>query len=150
MIGMGRLIGTMAVAAVFLSGNGVSWGGSVDGCQNGGLPGDAHPGEPPETGNQQGPGDGPHGSTLGFLLPGDITGDGGVDISDVVRLLTFLFVGGVEVDLTCSAPDFNGDGSVDVSDPVAMLSWLFLGGIPHALGEKCVSVAGCSDACADG
>jgi hypothetical protein len=60
---------------------------------------------------------------------GDVSGDGEVDISDVVYLIGYLFRNGpapnpVEVgDVTC-------DGEVDVGDVVSLISYLFRNGPP--------------------
>jgi hypothetical protein len=95
-------------------------------------------------------GEGQSQATSGLQRPGDLTGDGAVDISDAIAILSFLFLGGERTPCSAALADFNGDGSVDISDSVASLGWLFLGGAPHALGEACVPLAGCSEACIDG
>jgi hypothetical protein len=62
----------------------------------------------------------------GRFRRGDINGDGGVDLSDAVSALNFLFQGGKP--LSCAdAADANDDGAVDISDPVRTLNFLFLG-----------------------
>jgi hypothetical protein len=101
--------------------------------------------------------------TDGHLSPGDANGDGALDISDAVNILSILFVGGDKVfpcgDGSATNPasvqliDWQPDGTVDISDAVALLSFLFLGGQAHALAfdadaTGCVPIAGCSDFCA--
>ena len=98
------------------------------------------------------------------LKPGDANGDGGLNLSDPVAHLNFLFAGGVEalsecfivngsdpVELTESGKavlDFNGDGDTNLSDAVGALNFLFSGGIPHALGEDCRELLGdCESNC---
>jgi len=99
----------------------------------------------------------------GLRLPGDANGDGGLDISDAVAALGFLFLGNPEK-LPCgdgSATDtaniqlidWQPDAAIDISDAVGMLTFLFLGGPPHPLavpGEEtksCVRIFGCQDHC---
>ena len=56
-------------------------------------------------------------------VPGDVNGDGQVDISDAIAILSYLFMGG---SLRCpNNADINGDGTVDISDPVKLLGKLF-------------------------
>jgi len=56
-------------------------------------------------------------------VPGDANGDGNVDISDAIAILSYLFMGG---SLRCpNNADINGDGTVDISDPVKLLGKLF-------------------------
>ncbi|HVR75105.1 MAG TPA: hypothetical protein VMT52_12265, partial [Planctomycetota bacterium] len=60
---------------------------------------------------------------------GDSNRDGAVDISDPIRVLGFLFLGGAG--LPCpDAADSNDDGNIDLSDAVYTLHGLFLGGDP--------------------
>ncbi|MEM7164244.1 MAG: putative Ig domain-containing protein [Planctomycetota bacterium] len=59
----------------------------------------------------------------GFLR-GDCNGDGGVDIADIIQLLSHLFGGGTP--LPCdSGCDFNDDGQLDIADAIAGLAHLF-------------------------
>lgn len=58
---------------------------------------------------------------------GDANSDGTNDVSDAVRILLFLFVGGVQV-ACVDAADVNDDGWVNITDAIALLYWLFLGG----------------------
>ncbi len=61
---------------------------------------------------------------------GDANSNSNVDISDVITVLNFLFVGSVQI--TCpDAADINDDGKIDISDPVNLLGFLFLGTIPE-------------------
>ncbi|MBI4602875.1 MAG: VCBS repeat-containing protein [Planctomycetes bacterium] len=62
---------------------------------------------------------------------GDATLDGVTDISDPVRILSYLFLGSAEV-LCEDAADANDDGIVDISDPIGILGFLFLGSAPPA------------------
>jgi hypothetical protein len=60
---------------------------------------------------------------------GDPDGNGGVDISDAIRTLGYLFIGGSPV--ACpDAADANDDGGVDLSDAIAILQYAFQGGPP--------------------
>ncbi|TFH65150.1 MAG: hypothetical protein E4G91_03510 [Candidatus Zixiibacteriota bacterium] len=58
---------------------------------------------------------------------GDANGDGGVDISDVVYLIAYIFSGGAAPD-PLLAGDANCDGGVDISDAVYLISFIFSGG----------------------
>lgn len=71
--------------------------------------------------------------SAGFLR-GDVNLDGRVDIGDAVRLLGFLFRGGIV--LGCrDAADPNDSGSIDLGDPIFELNWLFRAGLaPPAPG----------------
>ena len=64
-----------------------------------------------------------------FELPcrvGDVDNDGGVDISDAVYLIQYIFAGGPAPANLC-AGDVTGDTIVDISDVIAILSFVFLG-----------------------
>ncbi|MBI4607330.1 MAG: VCBS repeat-containing protein, partial [Planctomycetes bacterium] len=58
---------------------------------------------------------------------GDSNGDGGVDISDAVFTLGWLFSGGREPSCLEAANVDNGP-AVDISDPIALLNYLFASG----------------------
>ncbi len=106
--------------------------------------------------------EGPIEPTGASLRPGDVNGDSGFNIADMVAQLNFLFGGGglpecyvvpgsdpVQInDAGLKILDYNGDGSSNIADPVAGLNGLFGGGGPHALGGDCVELAGsCTDHC---
>ncbi|MBI4604446.1 MAG: PD40 domain-containing protein [Planctomycetes bacterium] len=84
---------------------------------------------------------------------GDPNGDGGVDISDGVKILNHLFLGAPAPECLAAA-DVNGDGGVDISDASYLFNHLFLGGPPlpqpypgcgaDPEGEPCMQ-----DACAE-
>lgn len=60
-----------------------------------------------------------------LFIRGDANGDGGVNISDAVATLTYLFSGGA---LGChDAGDANDDDALNVADPVYLLAHLFSG-----------------------
>ncbi|MBI4605918.1 MAG: putative metal-binding motif-containing protein [Planctomycetes bacterium] len=62
-----------------------------------------------------------------LFLRGDSNLDGGLDLSDGIRTLLFLFAG--EAAPGClDAADVNDSGNVDISDPVYGFSYLFAGG----------------------
>jgi parallel beta-helix repeat protein len=63
------------------------------------------------------------------FVRGDVDGKGGIDISDPIFLLTYLFIGGKAPDCL-DAGDINDDGSLDISDAVYSLTFQFLGGDP--------------------
>lgn len=69
---------------------------------------------------------------------GDANGDAGVDISDAVFLISYIFSGGqAPGPCGCSGTgsalgDANGDSGVDISDAVYLISYIFSGGsFPH-------------------
>jgi hypothetical protein len=93
----------------------------------------------------------------GLQLPGDMSQDGRLDLSDAFGILGRLFLGST-ASLPCgegsiAAPgnrdilDVNRDGSVNISDAVHILNYLFAGGPPPAAGTECVAVEGCASAC---
>jgi hypothetical protein len=65
---------------------------------------------------------------------GDANGDGRMDLSDAVYILSWLFTGGpAPAHLRCEVAghrngDVNGDGRIDLSDAVYLLAWRFTGG----------------------
>lgn len=102
------------------------------------------------------PGSAPPAGGGGLRRPGDLNGDGGVDIGDAIGLLLHLFAGPAPLpcgDGTLAEEgnrlllDAGGDGAVDLSDAVGVLRFLFLGGAPPALGIECVPLPGCPEAC---
>lgn len=62
-----------------------------------------------------------------FFTRGDATGDGKVNMSDVVSLLDYLFKGGDEPDCH-DAADATDDGLIDISDALYELEFLFKSG----------------------
>jgi hypothetical protein len=67
-----------------------------------------------------------YGATAPFVRA-DVNGDGIVDLSDPVRVLVWLFLGG-EAPACLEAADFDDSGRLDQSDAVAGLVFLFTGG----------------------
>ncbi len=62
---------------------------------------------------------------------GDINGDGGVDVTDAVEILAYLFVIGTETPTCFDAADVDDSGSLEVTDAVYLLEFLFiLGPVP--------------------
>ena len=82
------------------------------------------------------------------FLRADSNGDGGVDISDPIHTLLWLFAGGGAPGCL-DAADADDTGAVDVTDPIAALDWLFRGGPappppgPHACGLDAGASLGC-------
>jgi hypothetical protein len=72
-----------------------------------------------------------------FFRRGDVDGDGGLTLTDPLRLLSSLFLGGGE--LPClEAADARNDGAVDLSDAIYLLDHLFRGGpLPAPPGGVC-------------
>jgi hypothetical protein len=67
---------------------------------------------------------------------GDADGDGKVDVSDAIAVLSWLYLDGAAPGCA-DAADVNDDGAVDVSDGVAVLRFLFLDGTaPPAPGPQ--------------
>jgi hypothetical protein len=70
---------------------------------------------------------------------GDANGDAGIDISDAVFLIQYIFAGGAAPGNCQGHPqglgDANGDGGIDVSDVVYLIQYIFAGGpAPHCPG----------------
>ena len=62
-----------------------------------------------------------------FFRRGDANSDCGVQITDAIFTLNFLFVGG-SAPRCQDAADTNDDGKVDLADAITVLGYLFLGG----------------------
>ncbi len=86
---------------------------------------------------------------------GDANADAGLDISDAIHVLLFLFTGEASVDCL-DAADVDASIDIDISDPIFLLNYLFVGqdiSPPMPLGECGAShFLGCDDygLCADG
>jgi hypothetical protein len=63
----------------------------------------------------------------GRFIRGDVDGKGGIDITDPIYLLGFLFLGSAAPPCQ-DAADANDDGILDISDAIYILSFLFGGG----------------------
>ncbi|MEM7168427.1 MAG: peroxidase family protein [Planctomycetota bacterium] len=61
---------------------------------------------------------------------GDCNQDGGFDLADAIRLLSYLFAGTNPLIGCEDACDTNDDGVLDISDVVRAVSYLFAGGLP--------------------
>ena len=57
----------------------------------------------------------------------EVNGDGEVDLSDAVYVLSHLFLGGPPP-RPAETADINADGKVDIADPIYLLEFLFRGG----------------------
>ncbi|MGB2979899.1 MAG: Ig-like domain-containing protein, partial [Candidatus Zixiibacteriota bacterium] len=62
-------------------------------------------------------------------VPGDVNGDGSVNVGDVVALVDYLYRGGPPPD-PMAAGDTNCDGHVNVGDVVYLVDYLYRGGPP--------------------
>jgi len=62
---------------------------------------------------------------IGILMRGDANHDGVLDLSDPVKILSYLFVGGPPPNCLAVA-DANVDSSVDISDSILLLTYLFV------------------------
>jgi hypothetical protein len=65
------------------------------------------------------------------FVRGDVDSDGAVDLTDAVRILDHLFLGGPAPECL-DAADTDDDAELSLTDPIVVLSWLFLGGAPPA------------------
>lgn len=61
------------------------------------------------------------------FIRGDASGDGQVDVSDAVFMLSYLFAGGPDPDCL-DAADVDDNGLAEITDPVFLLAFLFTGG----------------------
>jgi len=109
--------------------------------------------------------DAPHGTpgvddvapTGGLRLPGDINGDGQINITDAVGMLRFLFSGNAVMlpcgDGSIDAPgnvallDVDSTGDVNTTDAIYTLQFLFSSGPPPALGTDCTRMPDCENGC---
>lgn len=66
---------------------------------------------------------------MGGATAGDLTGDGKVNIADVVFLIDYLFKQGPPP-IPPELADFNRDGAVNSADVVYLIDYLFKGGVP--------------------
>ncbi len=62
-------------------------------------------------------------------IPGDVNGDGEVNVGDVVRLVDYLYRGGTPPH-PLETGDTNCDGSINVGDVVYLVAYLYRGGPP--------------------
>ncbi len=62
-----------------------------------------------------------------YYIPGDVNGDGSVDISDVVFLTNYLYKNGIPP-YPLTVGDANCDGIVDVGDVISLINYLFKSG----------------------
>jgi hypothetical protein len=77
----------------------------------------------------------------------DCTGDGARNITDPIRLLSWLFAG-AGVPACPQACDCSNDGATNISDAIFDLNFLFLGGTPPAPPYPgCGSFPACGNAC---
>ena len=93
----------------------------------------------------------------GRQRPGDSNQDGVIDISDGFSMVRRLFVdnaaplpceGSLQEGGNLALFDVNGDSSFDLSDAIYLLGYLFQGGPGPGLGDECLRLADCLDACA--
>lgn len=64
------------------------------------------------------------------FVRGDADASGGVDITDPIRILGYLFAGS-PADLGCDdAADVDDSGRLEITDPIALLNFLFAGESP--------------------
>jgi PKD repeat protein len=76
----------------------------------------------------QAPEEGPVIRTIKYpFIYGDVNGDGIINVSDVVYLINYLFIGGPAPN-PLAAGDANCDGVVNASDVVYLINYLFIGG----------------------
>jgi hypothetical protein len=64
---------------------------------------------------------------LGGHIPGDVNGDGAVDISDLISMVEFMFRQG-ETPRFPAAADVNGNCSLEIGDLICMVDFLFADG----------------------
>jgi hypothetical protein len=64
-----------------------------------------------------------------FMMPGEATADGAIDIAQVMHLINCLFIAGSKP-CAIEEGDANCDGSVDVADVMFLVNYLFVHGSP--------------------
>ena len=67
--------------------------------------------------------------TVTHRVPGDVTGDGRVNLSDVVRLAQYVKARGQGVEIVPNSGDTNGDGRVNLSDVVRLAQYVKARGV---------------------
>jgi uncharacterized repeat protein (TIGR02543 family) len=67
--------------------------------------------------------------TVTHRVPGDINGDGRVNLSDVVRLAQYVKARGQGVEIVPNSGDTNGDGRVNLSDVVRLAQYVKARGV---------------------
>jgi hypothetical protein len=101
--------------------------------------------------------DDPDRPAAGLQVPGDFTQDGVLGLTDATNLLGYLYLGepgalpcrGIDADrANVTLLDADADGELRLTDAVHVLNFLFRGGAPPVLGDSCVPITGCADACA--
>jgi len=60
-------------------------------------------------------------------IPGDVNGDGVIDLGDVLYIISYLYKGGPAPD-PLETGDCNGDGVVDLGDVLHLINYLYKGG----------------------
>jgi hypothetical protein len=63
------------------------------------------------------------------FIVGDATGDGAIDVADVMHLINYLFIEGSSPD-PLAAGDANCDGAVDIADVMYLINYVFIEGPP--------------------
>jgi len=66
-----------------------------------------------------------------FVNRGEVTGDGVIDLGDLLYLISYLYKGGL-APCPMEAGDVNCDGVVDLGDVLYVISYLYKGGPPPA------------------
>jgi hypothetical protein len=64
-----------------------------------------------------------------LFISGDVNDDEEIDVSDVIYLVNYLFLGGSEP-LPYQAGDVNQDDNIDTGDLIYLINYLFIGGSP--------------------
>jgi hypothetical protein len=78
------------------------------------------------------------------FVRGDINQDGGINLTDGVGILNYLFAGAVPPCLAAS--DYNASGEIVITDAIQLLNFLFLGGPPPAAPfPECGTAEGADD-----
>lgn len=98
-----------------------------------------------------------NGAPDGSQLAGDATQDGALDLSDVMNLLGYLFLGD-PIRLPCGTGDpteagnkalldVNADGGIDIGDAIHIIFYLFGETGALQLGPSCVTIPDCPGVC---
>ena len=84
-------------------------------------------------------------------LPGDWNQDARLNLTDAIRLLSYL--GGLNSHQPCDAEgsrqlaDVDGRDTVDITDAAYLLNHIFMRGPAPTQGRECVGISGCPPAC---
>jgi hypothetical protein len=64
------------------------------------------------------------------FVRGDVDANGGIEVTDAIRVLGFLFLGSPQSFECSDAADVDDNEAIEITDAIRVLGWLFLGSEP--------------------